>query len=122
VLDALAGYLRLGEKLLEGKREFAEGWNFGPDSQLAVTVAEVLREMKRHWPELSYDLSTQKHPHEAGQLSLDSSKARQRLAFEPVWALSDTLAMTAGWYRAFLDGGAVESRAQLDAYRRTAGL
>ncbi len=122
VLDSLAGYLRLGEKLLEGRRDFAEAWNFGPDSQSAVTVAEVLHEMKRHWPELSYDLSTQKHPHEAGQLRLDSSKARERLAFKPVWTLSDTLAMTADWYRAFLDRGVVESRTQLDVYRRTAGL
>jgi CDP-glucose 4,6-dehydratase len=122
VLDSLSGYLRLGVKLLEGKREFAEAWNFGPDSPSGVSVAEVLHEMKRYWPELSYDLSTQQHPHEAGQLRLDSSKARERLAFKPVWALSDTLAMTAGWYRAFLDRGAVESRAQLDVYRRTAGL
>jgi CDP-glucose 4,6-dehydratase len=122
VLDSLSGYLRLGQHLLEGKREFAEAWNFGPETKQGVSVAEVLNEMKQHWPGLSYALSTQKHPHEAGQLCLDSAKARQRLGFKPVWDLSETVAMTAAWYRAFLERGAVESREQLAAYRLAAGL
>lgn len=28
VLEPLSGYLAIGQKLLEGKKEFAEGWNF----------------------------------------------------------------------------------------------
>lgn len=122
VLDSLAGYLVLGKKLLEGRREFAEAWNFGPAAQQSVSVAAVLDEMKKHWPGLAYELSTQKHPHEAGQLCLDSSKARQRLSFTPAWDLARTLAMTAAWYRAFLEQGRVESHAQLEAYRQATGL
>ena len=30
VLEPLSGYLLLGQKLLEGRKEFAEAWNFGP--------------------------------------------------------------------------------------------
>jgi CDP-glucose 4,6-dehydratase len=122
VLDSLAGYLVLGGKLLEGRREFAEPWNFGPDAQHAISVEEVLRKMSRHWPGLSYELAPDAQLHEAGQLRLDSAKSRHRLAFEPVWDLDQTLAMTATWYRAFLKNGAVESRDQLEAYGQAAGL
>jgi CDP-glucose 4,6-dehydratase len=122
VLDSLAGYLVLGGKLLEGRREFAEAWNFGPDERHAVSVEDVLRRMSRHWPGLSYELASDEQLHEAGQLRLDSAKARQRLAFKPVWDLDQTLAMTAVWYRAFLKNGAVASREQLEAYSQAAGL
>jgi CDP-glucose 4,6-dehydratase len=122
VLDSLAGYLVLGGKLLEGRREFAEAWNFGPEAQLAASVEEVLTKMARHWPGLGYQLSTDKHPHEAGQLRLDIAKSQHRLGFKPVWDLDQTLAMTAAWYRAFLRNGAVESRAQLEAYSVLADL
>ena len=34
VLECLSGYLLLGQKLLEGKTEYADAWNFGPDPRL----------------------------------------------------------------------------------------
>ena len=39
-------------------------------------------------------------PHEAGILRLDSTKARQRLGWQPRLSLREALAMTAAWYRA----------------------
>ena len=34
VLEPLSGYLMLGAKLLKGKKEFAQAWNFGPEKKI----------------------------------------------------------------------------------------
>jgi CDP-glucose 4,6-dehydratase len=125
VLESLAGYLLLGQKLLEGRPEFATAWNFGPDSGDNRSVEDVLSRLRRHWPALAWHVTPQAQPHEATLLYLDSSKARQQLGWKPVWALDDCLAATAGWYRPWLEQQQVTSRAQLAAYiaaARAAGL
>jgi CDP-glucose 4,6-dehydratase len=48
VLEPLSGYLMLGQKLLEGKKEFAQAWNFGPGEQGAITVKEVVENIKKY--------------------------------------------------------------------------
>jgi len=49
VLEPLSGYLLLGQKLLEGKKEYADGWNFGPDDESIITVKQVVELSKRYW-------------------------------------------------------------------------
>ena len=125
VLESLSGYLLLGQQLLEGRRELAEGWNFGPDAEGNRTVADVLARLQAHWPQLSWQASAQPQPHEARLLYLDSAKAKARLGWKPVWSLSDAVIATADWYRAYLEHGNVISRAQLGAYiarARAAGV
>ena len=116
VLESLSGYLLLGQKLLEGRREFAEGWNFGPGPEANCTVAEVLARLGAHWPKLAWRTTGAPQPHEAGLLYLDSAKARAQLAWTPVWTLDDALTATADWYQAYLADGRVESRAQLASF------
>ncbi len=116
VLECLYGYLLLGQKLLDGKREFAEAWNFGPDDRSNCSVAGILQVMKKHWPELAWFSSAAVQLHEAGLLNLDSSKARIRLGWRPVWNLEETLAKTAAWYRQYLATGEILSQKQLEEY------
>ena len=52
----------------------------------------------------TWTLQPGEHPHEAGWLKLDISKARQRLHWVPRWSLETALAHTTGWHRAWLDG------------------
>ena len=40
VLEALGGYLLLGERLLAGERDLAQAWNFGPSDEDARTVLD----------------------------------------------------------------------------------
>ena len=125
VLESLSGYLLLGQQLLEGRRELAEGWNFGPDAEGNRTVADVLARLQAHWPNLSWQATAQLQPHEANLLYLDSAKAKARPGWKPVWPLSDAIMATADWYRALLEQGNVISRAQLAAYiasARAAGV
>lgn len=116
VLESLSGYLLLGQGLLEGRREFAEGWNFGPEAEGNRSVADVLTRMGAHWPELAWHATDQPQPHEAKLLYLDSAKARAHLGWRPVWPMDNALVATADWYRAYLSAGRVESRPQLGAF------
>ncbi|MGH8497910.1 MAG: CDP-glucose 4,6-dehydratase, partial [Methylococcales bacterium] len=94
VLESLSGYLLLGQKLLEGRQDFAEAWNFGPDPESNRTVAEVLAGLSKHWPELAWRSVANPEHHEANWLYLDSAKSKTRLGWRPVWKLDDTFAAT----------------------------
>lgn len=120
VLEALSGYLCLGQKLLEGKKEFAQAWNFGPESdgnRTVVEVLSVLSRLKALWPALNWKVvDNPVNQHESSLLHLDSAKARQRLGWQPVWSFDEGLQATAKWYRANIERGAVISEAQLLLY------
>ena len=51
-----------------------------------------------------WDATGEPQPHEAGHLSLDCAKARERLGWRPTWGLEDGLAQTLAWYRAYYRG------------------
>ncbi|MDH4317100.1 MAG: CDP-glucose 4,6-dehydratase [Desulfobulbaceae bacterium] len=116
VLEPLCGYLMLGEKLLQGRTEYAEAWNFGPDTEGNRTVSEVLTNLQCHWPNIQWHLAGSSQLHEAGMLYLDNAKARQLLKWKPLWQFDDAIAATSDWYRIWLETGQVDSRRQLDEY------
>lgn len=116
VLESLSGYLLLGQQLLECQRDKAEAWNFGPDSEGNRSVAEVLDGLHTHWPELHWNTSPVPQPHEANLLYLDSSKAKSKLGWQPIWNLDQTLAATSEWYRAYYANKYLLSREQLKEY------
>jgi CDP-glucose 4,6-dehydratase len=116
VLESLSGYLLLGQKLLEGRNDFAEAWNFGPDPEGNRPVGEILAKLGRHWPELDWKITSEPQLHEANLLYLDSAKSKARLGWQPVWGLDSTLAATAEWYRTFMATNRDASRAQLAGY------
>lgn len=116
VLECLAGYLLLGQKLLEARGEYAGAWNFGPGPEDHRTVAEVLTLLRTHWPELMWEKTRDPQPHEAMLLYLDHAKARTKLGWQPAWNLEQALQATVDWYRRFYEKGAVDSRDQLAKY------
>ena len=105
VLEPLAGYLRLAEKLLDGEASFAEAWNFGPGDDAAVPVRHVADRLARYWGSgARWEHAPGEHPHEANVLLLDSSKARHRLDWRPRWSLDEALERTIAWHRACREG------------------
>jgi CDP-glucose 4,6-dehydratase len=116
VLESLSGYLLVGQRLLQADSNFAEAWNFGPDSEGNRTVSEVLDKLSAYWSGLRWHLTDMPQPHESTLLYLDNAKARSKLLWQPVWDFETSLKKTASWYRDWLDGGAVTTRQQLADY------
>jgi len=121
VLEPLNGYLMLAERLLAGDASCASAWNFGPDSSANLSVAQLLDGLRQHWPALNWHLDEHaaQAPHEANLLYLNSSLARQRLGWRPLWSLDATLRHTAEWYQDVLADSAGARRAcerQIDAF------
>lgn len=126
VLEPLCGYMMLGRRLLEGRVEFAEGWNLGPDDDGVVPVRTVVQRMADAWGKVRVDSKPEENaPHEARLLKLDCSKAKARLGWKPVWDGLATVEATASWYRAWTERGVVASREDIVRYvadARRAGL
>ena len=103
VLDPINGYLTLAEYLVENKvREF-EGWNFGPSHEGQKTVSQITQLVSRHWPGGNFHVSQAAGPHEAGLLTLDSTKAHTVLKWAPQLEIDESIAQTVFWYKAFAD-------------------
>jgi CDP-glucose 4,6-dehydratase len=101
VLDALHGYLVLGEALVGRGREFAQAWNFGPADEDARPVSWMAETAARLWGSAaSWERDPGSHPHEAAMLRLDAGKARKLLGWKPVLGVAEALAWSVEWYRA----------------------
>ena len=120
VLEPLAGYLQLAQKLHAGDRAFEGGWNFGPDDDAVLSVEGLLRALQSCWPAARWEAGPAPEYHEAALLRLDSGKARARLPWRPVWPFATQVQMTAAWYDGFLRDRHVASAAQLESYIRAA--
>ncbi len=105
VLEPLSGYLVLAEKLYDEPESYAEGWNFGPQEEDAKPVDWILNRMVDKWQgDASWCLDEGNHPHEAGYLKLDISKAKARLGWKPTWHLDHTLDRIVSWHQSWLGG------------------
>jgi CDP-glucose 4,6-dehydratase len=125
VLEPLAGYLVLAERLHEGGREWSGAWNFGPPDSSEVSVAMVADKIIARWGEGEWRrVQLEKAPHEAAYLKLDSGKSRALLGWRPLLDLDEAADMTTRWYREALASPPADmyemSCAQISLYRRLA--
>jgi CDP-glucose 4,6-dehydratase len=104
VLNPLEGYLLLAERLWND-RSFAGGWNFGPDEADERPVRAVVARIAELWGDgLGWVHDERKQPQERHVLRLDSSRARERLAWAPRWDLDQAIRSVVDWYRAYQAG------------------
>ena len=115
VLEPLSAYLRLGQMLFEHD-DYADAWNFGPDTEDERSVKDVVSLLSATWPELRIEIDKQYHPHEAAELHLNCEKAKQKLSWRPVWHLETALAKTGAWYRRYHETGIINTADDLSAY------
>ena len=103
VLDCLAGYISLSEKMLS--IGVSGAWNFGPELAIENTVARVADLAARNWGgSASWEMDSNPNPHEAGYLLLDSTKARAELGWHDRLDFSSTIEWTMEFYKAVTQG------------------
>jgi CDP-glucose 4,6-dehydratase len=120
VLEPLAGYLRLVERL-HAVDTVAQAWNFGPATEQSASVQKVAGLVASRWGgRAAWIQDAGSHPHEAATLKLDSTKARLELGWEPALTLEEAVNATTDWYLAFRDGGDMRAftTEQVRAYLR----
>ncbi|AMK18869.1 CDP-glucose 4,6-dehydratase [Sphingobium sp. MI1205] len=126
VLEALSGYLAIGERLLEGHDEMAAAWNFGPSDDDTQPVSWIVDQILAAWgAEGAWERPSAPQPHEAVLLRLDSSKARSELGWRPKLSLNEALTKIVDWHKDVARGGDARaiSLRQIDEYMaRRAGV
>ena len=117
-LEPLRGYLMLGQRLLNGQKEFATSFNFGPNLEGNVSVQEMLEIAQSKWNKIQYEISKDTNtPHETKLLMLDSTKAQRMLGWNPIWNHIDAITHTMQWYKEFYEKNQTISTTQLQKYK-----
>lgn len=99
VLDPLAGYLILAEKLWANV-SLAGAYNFGPPTQQSSTVRDVIQLAQAAYGNCTVQYGDGSDgPHEAGWLALEIAKAQHILGFEPRLSLASAVQRTMSWYQ-----------------------
>lgn len=126
VMEPLAGYLTLAERLMDDPGRFGGAWNFGPADLHGQPVRTVAERLLAHaeadgatLPPLSFGDGS--GVHEAGVLLLDATKAAEHLGWQGRLPLDEALRLTWQWHRAHRAGQDLQALTlqQIDAYLST---
>lgn len=102
VLEPLSGYMLLASKMWSDPTKYCEGWNFGPFATAVANVWDIASMVVENYGSGNLvDMSSKEHVHEAKLLTLDISKAKYRLKWEPRLPVEQTVNFTVGWYKTY---------------------
>jgi len=114
VLDPLAGYLCLAEKLWHSPA-LADAYNFGPRTDEAVRVGQVIALARDAYGVGEWRADAEADgPHEAGRLALEVARARAELGVAARWSLGEAIERTMRWYRNQRDGASALALCEAD--------
>jgi len=122
VLEPLAGYILLAQRLVNDGQRFAGAWNFGPAEEDAKPVRWVLDHLRSRLEGTGWQAADGPQAHEAQQLKIDSSKAKVELGWHPRWRVAQALDRTIEWHLAWRQGRDVRGLClkQIEAYEQAA--
>ncbi|MDG2528800.1 CDP-glucose 4,6-dehydratase [Caulobacter endophyticus] len=103
VLEPLSGYLVAAQASFGHGSSENLAWNFGPRESSNRPVSVVATLARDLWGDQA-KLTIQEDPnavHEAGLLTLDSTKAAIELGWAPRWSLQEAVGSTVAWRKAF---------------------
>lgn len=103
VLEPLSGYLLLGEKLLEEGKKYAEGFNFGPNEDSVLKVADVAQKAVKYYGKGEVVVHKKDDLHEANLLMLNIDKAEKVLGWTPTLTAEEAIKNTVEWYKYFYE-------------------
>jgi CDP-glucose 4,6-dehydratase len=97
VRDVVSAYERLADMLLGRLVTHGEAFNFSPESR--VSVLEIIQHIAAVMQAPFNPIVLDEVRFEIEEQTLDSSKARRQLGWEPAWDLDAGIAETVAWYR-----------------------
>ena len=123
VLDCLNGYIILIDKMvaLHEGFDFTGGWNFGPNADSFVSVGQITSKAMTHWGSSeSWITDSERKPHEAQLLALDSARAQANLGWKSLLSSQNSLAWTLDWYKGLDSGLSARevTRKQIETFRQ----
>lgn len=104
VLEPLSGYLKLGEMLYKDGAKYAQGFNFGPNEDSVLTVADVAQRVVNFWGKGEVVVHKKDDLHEANLLMLNIEKAQRVLVWTPAYTADAAVKKSVEWYKKFYDG------------------
>ena len=116
VLEPLYGYLLLAKSLVEGNKEFANGWNFGPNKNANLTVEEIINQIHLIWNDFQFELDEDNDLYESKTLMLNSQRAKNELKWETILDNKETIGFTLDWYQSYLIESKIISLNQIEEY------
>lgn len=124
VLEPISGYMLLGEKLYAEGKKYAEGFNFGPNEDSVLTVADVAQKIVDAYGKGEVVIHKKDNLHEAELLMLSIKKAAVVLGWKPVLTAQEAIQNSVEWYRRFYAGEEMTdfTSLQIDNYRKRSGL
>ncbi|MBO5566079.1 MAG: CDP-glucose 4,6-dehydratase [Succinivibrio sp.] len=103
VLEPLSGYMLIAYLLYTKGKDYAQGFNLGPDEDSVLTVEDVTRLFTKTYGKGEFIYGERSSLHEAGILTLNTDKAKKILGWCPAYKASDAIACTADWYKQFYE-------------------
>jgi len=119
VLEPLTGYLTLGAIMEQNPVHYADAFNFGPQKEDTLTVKEMAEMALKIWGNGNIEFpALENQPHEAGLLSLDISKAEEKLLWKPKLNAEQALRNTLEWYKSYYKGKEIDriTQVQINSY------
>ncbi len=105
VLEPLSGYLNVAAKLYCDSSLSGESYNFGPPSEQNKSVKELVESLSKFFPDSRYEIeSVDKNAQkESKLLKLNCDKVQSDLGWFPTLNFTQTLNLTASWYKDYCD-------------------
>ena len=92
----------LANAIWEDPKNFSGPWNFGPDSKSIKTVKNILDAAESEWVGFSdWEYLESNQPYESSLLQLDSSKAKTKLGWKPLFDFNQSVSKTIRWYKEY---------------------
>jgi CDP-glucose 4,6-dehydratase len=97
VLEPLKGYLILAKKQFENPKKYSGAWNFGSSSKSIVSVKKIAELIINFWKIGKIKTTTNKF-YEQKVLQINSSKAKNKLGWNPTYSITKGVKVTSDWY------------------------
>ena len=103
VLDALMGYMIVGEKIMKREIDKVSAFNFGPDDEKAYSVLDIVKYIVHTFGKNIEDIIELENPkfYESDYLQLDSTKAKDVLNWHPLFNIEKSIEKTSEWYKEY---------------------